>query len=102
MMDINKERLGSTLDELLESEDELMEVTAIAHKRILAWQIEQVMKTKHVTKIEMAKRMHTSRSAVDRLLNPSNPSVTLDTIDRAASALGMTLNISLVEKSVSI
>lgn len=60
------------------------------------------MKTKHVTKIEMAKRMHTSRSAVDRLLNPSNPSVTLDTMDRAASALDMTLNISLVEKSIPI
>lgn len=98
MKDINQERLGSTLDDLLESEDELMEVTAIAHKQVLAWQIERAMKAKHLTKVEMARRMHTSRSAVDRLLNPKNSSVTLDTIDRAASALGMTLDISLIEK----
>ena len=101
MSDINKERLGSALDEFLESEEILTEVTALAHKRVLAWQIEQAMKAKHLTKVEMARRMHTSRAAVDRLLSPKNPSVTLDTMDRAAAALGMTLNISLINKSQS-
>jgi antitoxin HicB len=102
MKDINKERLGSTLDDLLESEGELTEITAIAHKRVLAWQISEAMRRLHVNKVEMARRMHTSRAAVDRLLSPQNPSVTLDTMDRAAAALGMVLSISLVEKSVSL
>jgi antitoxin HicB len=101
MKKINKERLGTTLDELLESEGELTEVTAIAHKRIFAWQIAEAMKKRHISKMIMAKRMHTSRAAVDRLLDPQNPSVTLDTMDRAAAALGMTLSISLMDKSLS-
>lgn len=46
--------------------------------------------------------MHTSRAAVDRLLSPKNPSVTLDTMDRAAAALGMTLTISVVDKNKSL
>ncbi len=53
------------------------------------------MEQKHITKSEMAEKMETSRSAVDRLLNPNNPNVILDTLDRAAIALGMKLNISL-------
>ncbi|MDF3034501.1 MAG: hypothetical protein K0R76_1455 [Alphaproteobacteria bacterium] len=98
MSDINQERLGSTFDQWLEEEGILTEVTALAHKRVLAWQIEQAMKARHLTKIEMARRMHTSRAAVDRLLSKKNPSVTLDTMDRAAAALGMTLTISLTDK----
>lgn len=101
MKSIREERLGSTLDAFLDSEESLTEITAIAHKRVLAWQILEAMKYKHINKIEMAKRMHTSRAAVDRLLNPQNPSVTLDTMDRAAAALDMTLSISLVDKSAS-
>ena len=54
------------------------------------------MEKKHITKAEMTKKMHTSRSAVDRLLNPNNLNITLDTIDRACIALGMKPNISLV------
>ncbi|BBJ31421.1 hypothetical protein RAS_05300 [Rickettsia asiatica] len=54
------------------------------------------MEQKHITKSEMAEKMETSRSAVNRLLNPNNPNVTLDTLDRAAIALGMKLNISLI------
>ncbi len=101
MKKINKERLGSTLDDFLESEGELNEITAIAHKRVLVWQIYEAMQKQHINKVEMAKRMHTSRAAVDRLLSPQNPSVTLDTMDRAAAALGMILSISLVDKSLS-
>ena len=101
MSNINKERVGSTFDEFLESEGILTEVKALAHKRVFAWQIEQAMKAKHLTKVEMARRMHTSRAAVDRLLSPENPSITLDTMDRAATALGMTLNISLIDPTLS-
>jgi antitoxin HicB len=99
MKNIDNDRFGSTLDDLLESEGELTQITALAHKHVLAWKIAEAMKKKHINKVEMAKRMHTSRSAVDRLLNAQNPSVTLDTMDRAAAALGMTLFISLEEKS---
>ena len=101
MKKINKERLGSTLDDCLESEGDLTEIIAIAHKRVLVWQISEAMKRLRINKVEMARRMHTSRAAVDRLLSPQNPSVTLDTMDRAAAALGMVLSISLIDKSLS-
>lgn len=85
----------------MESEGDLNVITAIVHKRVLVWQIYEAMERQHINKVEMAKRMYTSRAAVDRLLSPQNPSVTLDTMDRAAAALGMTLSISLVDKSLS-
>jgi|APCry1669191812_1035378.scaffolds.fasta_scaffold24788_2 predicted XRE-type DNA-binding protein len=96
MEKVRETNIGSSFDEFLESEGILGSVTAIAHKRVLAWQIEQAMKASHVTQVEMAKRMHTSRSSVHRLLDPDNPSITLDTIDRAANALGMKIDISIV------
>ena len=92
---INKKHIGSNFDDFLDEIGILNEVTAMAHKHVLANQIKQAMEQKHITKLEMAKRMETSRSAVDRLLNPNNPNVTLDTLDRAALALGMKLNVSL-------
>ncbi|HJD56267.1 MAG TPA: helix-turn-helix domain-containing protein [Rickettsia endosymbiont of Pyrocoelia pectoralis] len=95
MNKINPKHLGSDFDDFLNKIGILEEVTAIAHKRILAEQIKQIMEQKHITKSEMAEKMETSRSAVDRLLNPNNPNVTLDTLDRAAIALGMKLSISL-------
>nr|WP_253307786.1 helix-turn-helix transcriptional regulator [Rickettsia endosymbiont of Ceutorhynchus assimilis] len=96
MSTINQNGIGSNFDDFLNEIGILEEVTAIAHKRILANQIKQVMEQKHITKLEMAKKMETSRTAIDRLLNPNNPNVTLDTLDRAAIALGMRLNISLI------
>ena len=95
MEEIKEKNIGSSFDEFLESEEILSEVTALAHKRVLAWQIEQAMQDQHLSQVVMAKRMHTSRSALHRLLDPNNPSVTLDTIDRAVNALGMKLNISI-------
>ncbi|WP_341793986.1 MULTISPECIES: helix-turn-helix transcriptional regulator [unclassified Rickettsia] len=96
MNTLNQNGIGSNFDDFLNEIGILEEVTAIAHKRILANQIKQVMEQKHITKLEMAKKMETSRTAIDRLLNPNNPNVTLDTLDRAAIALGMRLNISLI------
>lgn len=96
MSNINEEYLGSAFDQFLAENNILDETIAMAHKHILSMQIKAVMENKHITKAEMAKKMHTSRSAVDRLLNPNNLNITLDTLDRAALALGMRLNISLV------
>lgn len=97
---IIEEKVGSSFDEFLESEEILSDVTTLAHKRVLAWQITQAMKNQHITQVEMAKRMQTSRTAVHRLLDPNNPSITLDTIDRAVSALGMKLNISITPQNL--
>ena len=96
MSKLNQNHIGTNFDEFLADTQMLDEVTAISHKHVLSMQIKLAMEKKHLTKSEMAKKMHTSRSAVDRLLNPNNPNITLDTIDRACIALGMRLNISLV------
>jgi hypothetical protein len=87
--------LGSKFEDYLAEEGLLEEVTATAMKRVLAWQIAQLMKKQRVTKSAMAKRMKTSRAALDRLLDAENTSVTLLTMGRAAAALGKELSITL-------
>lgn len=87
--------IGSRFDEFLEDEDLLAETEAVAIKRVIAWQIERLMKEEGLTKSEMARRMGTSRSALERLLDPANPSVTLLTIERAAKALGKKVRVEL-------
>ena len=82
------DRSGSTFDSFLEQEGIREEVEAVAIKRVLAWQLEQAMQEQQKTKQAMARQLHTSRSQLDRLLDPRNVSVTLDTITRAAKALG--------------
>ena len=79
---------GSSFDSFLDQEGIREEVEAVAIKRVLAWQLEQAMQEQQKTKQAMAKQLHTSRSQLDRLLDPLNVSVTLDTITRAARALG--------------
>ena len=71
----------------------LEEVTAVALKRVIAWQIAEEMKAQHLTKTELAKRMHTSRAALNRLLDEEDSSLTLTTLASAAAALGKTINI---------
>jgi antitoxin HicB len=88
--------IGSSLDDFLKEEGVLEETRAIALKDALAWQIQQAMDKEQITKVEMAKRMHTSRAALDRLLTPGNASVTLQTLTRAAKAIGRDLRIELV------
>lgn len=87
--------LGSKFDDFLAEEGLLEEVTATAMKRVLAWQIEQAMKKQRITKSAMAKKMRTSRAALDRLLDADNTSVTLQTMGRAAAVLGKHLSITL-------
>jgi hypothetical protein len=91
----NKHR-GTDFDAFLEDEGLLAEAEAAAAKRVLAYQFETAMKKKHLSKISMAKRMQTSRSALDRLLDPENASVTLQTLEKAAMVLGKKLKINLV------
>src|ERR1700691_1519107 len=88
---------GSTFDNFLEEEGIREETEAVAIKRVLAWQLEQAMRKQQKTKQAMAKQLHTSRSQLDRLLDPRNVSVTLDTITRAARALGKRVIIRVAD-----
>ena len=87
--------IGSTLQTFLREEGLLEQATLVATKSVLAWRISELMKKQRVSKASMAKRMRTSRAALDRLLDARNTSVTLQTIGRAATALGKTLTIDL-------
>ena len=89
--------IGSSFDDLLEEEGVLSEVTAVALKRVLAWQVLQEMQKRGLSKSQMAVAMSTSRTSLDRLLDPGNTSVTLKTMDRAAVILGKRLRIELVD-----
>ena len=93
---IDSRHIGSTLEDFLQEENRLEEARAIAIKRVLAWQIEQAMQAQQLTKTEMARRMHTSRTQLDRLLDPNNDKVLLQTMQRAA-AIGKQLNFELVD-----
>jgi DNA-binding Xre family transcriptional regulator len=93
----NNCHLGSAFDDFLEQEGILNEVTEVALKRVLAWQVEQAMKERGLTKSKMAKSMQTSRAALDRLLDPKYDSVTLRTLDKAARAVGKRIRIDLVD-----
>lgn len=88
--------VGSSLDDFLRGEGTLEETRAAALKEVLAWQVQQAMEKGKVSKTEMARRMNTSRSALNRLLDPGNESVTLQTLTKAARAVGRELQISLV------
>jgi DNA-binding Xre family transcriptional regulator len=92
---MHKKNIGSDFDEFLAEEGLLEEVEAVAIKRVVAYQVEQLMKEQNITKTEMSRRMKTSRAALERLLDPTNQSVTLQTLDRAARALGKRLQITL-------
>ena len=83
-----KRHVGNSFDEFLAEEGLLGEAEATAVKRVIAYQLSQFMEENKLSKSAMAKRMQTSRSALDRLLDASNPSVTLQTIDRAARVCG--------------
>jgi antitoxin HicB len=87
--------IGTAFSDFLKDEGLYDEVTAHAIKRVLAWQIEQAMETQALTKVEMAKRMNTSGAQLDRLLDLTNDKVQLDTIQRAAAALGRRLHLEL-------
>jgi predicted XRE-type DNA-binding protein len=96
MMETAGAKPGSTLDAFLAEEGILEEATEHAIKGVLAWQIDQEMKARNLTKAAMARRMQTSRAQLDRLLDPENSSVTLHTLHRAATVLGKRLRVELL------
>jgi len=87
--------IGTNFDDFLDEEDLRVDAEATAIKRVIAYQIELGMKQANLSKTAMAEKMQTSRTALDRLLDPANASVTLQTLERAALALGKTLRIEL-------
>jgi predicted XRE-type DNA-binding protein len=87
--------IGSSFDDFLADEAVLEEATAVAIKRVVAWQIAQEMKAQHLSKTALAQKMHTSRAALNRLLDETDTSLTLTTLTSAAKALGKSLRIEL-------
>lgn len=87
--------IGSSLDSFLVEQGMQDEVTAVAMKRVISWQVAQAMKRSGVTKVAMAERMRTSRSLLDRLLDADDTGLTLDTLSRAASALDLRVHLEL-------
>ncbi|MCP4367564.1 MAG: XRE family transcriptional regulator [Deltaproteobacteria bacterium] len=88
--------IGSSFEDFLKEDGIYEEVTAVAVKRSLALELEKTMKAQKITKVEMSRRMETSRSQLDRLLDPENDKVQLDTLYKAASAVGKNLKLELV------
>ena len=93
---VENKHMGSNFDDFLAEEGLLAKVEATAIKRVIAYQIEQELNQKGLTKTEMAKKMKTSRSSLDRLLDPENASINLQTITKATSILGKRLKIEFV------
>jgi hypothetical protein len=91
-----KGRIGSSFNDFLKDEGLDQEASAVAIKRVLAWQLEKAMAKEGVTKNEMAKRMRTSRSQLDRILDPDNDKIQLDTVFKAARVLGRELRLELI------
>ena len=95
-MSKNKGRIGSSFESYLQEQGTLEETTAVAVKRVLAWQLEQAMEKKRLSKNQMAKAMKTSRSQLDRILDPDNDRIQLATLTAAARVVGRQLRIELV------
>ena len=88
-------RTGSTLESLLKEDGLYEDAKHHAIKSVLAYKLTEAMKAQNLSKARMAERMKTSRSQLDRLLDPDNESVTLETLKRAATAVGMRLELEL-------
>tara|TARA_B100000965_G_scaffold264644_1_gene223492 strand:+ start:1422 stop:1703 length:282 start_codon:yes stop_codon:yes gene_type:complete len=93
---MKSKHMGSTLDSFLEEEGILEEATAQAQKRVLAYQLDAAMKEAGITKAELARRMKTSRTQVDSLLNPENVTFRMDSAMKAARAVGKRIELALV------
>ena len=91
----NKRR-GSTLDDFLAEEGVLEEFQARAIKEVVAWQLAEAMRERNLSKNQLAKQMHTSRTQVDRVLDPAAGNVTIETLQRAAELVGKRVRIELV------
>ena len=92
---MNKKYVGSSFEDFLEEENIEVEVRNEAIKRLISYNLVNEMNAQNINKTEMAKKMNTSRAALDRLLNPKNDSVTLATPTKAANVLGKKLVLQL-------
>ena len=92
---------GSSFDSFLEQENLLNEVGAVAMKRVIAWELKSAMKDRNVTKTQMAAQIGTSRSQVDRLLDPEYVGVSIETVARAANAVGKDFRFRMVNRKDS-
>ena len=88
---IKNKNVGTTLEDFLKKEGRLEEARAVAIKRVVAWELLDAMKRQKITKVELARRLKTSRTQVERILDPANDKVTLLSIAKAASALNKKL-----------
>ena len=95
-MRTDNQHIGSGLDDVLNEDGSLEEVSAVAMKRVIAWRIAEAMKAEGVTKKVMADRMHTSRAQLDRVLDQEQPGLTFETLSKAAAALRYKVKIDLV------
>ena len=95
MSDIEKGKVGDLFSDFLKEQGNYEVTTEQAVKRVIAFQLASVMKEKGITKVEMAKQLETSRSQIDRLLDPDNDKVTLATLSRAAKVVGHELTFEL-------
>jgi predicted XRE-type DNA-binding protein len=92
---VENKHLGTSFDDFLLTENISAEVEMQAVKKVISLQIKAAMEKKKLSKIKMASLMHTSRSSLDRLLDPNNYGVTLDTLEKAVAAMGGKLNLSV-------
>lgn len=89
-------RRGSTLDSFLEEEGVLGEVQAKAIEEVIAWQLGEAMRERGLSESGLARLMHTSRTQVDRVLDPENGNVTIETLQKAAAVVGRRVELQLV------
>ena len=93
--EVEKGRVGQSFDDFLKEQGTFEETTEVAVKRVLAFQLAEAMKSQGISKVEMAKRLETSRSQLDRLLDPDHDGVTLGILARAAKAVGRGIRLEL-------
>ena len=95
-MSKEKGQIGSSFEDFLKEQGTLEETNAVAIKRVLAWQLEQAMEKERLSKNKMAQKMNTSRAQLDRILDPTNDRVQVNTLAAAAKAVGRELRIELI------
>lgn len=95
MKQFNKKHLGPKLDSFLQAEGILKKTEATAIKRNIAYQLLFILDENKITQAELARRMNTSKAAINRLLDPNNPAITLSTLTKVASALGKSVHVSI-------
>ena len=92
---MSKKHMGSSIDSFLQEEGILEQAQAMAVREVVAWQLAEAMKKKKISKNKMATLLKTSRTQVDRLLNPKND-ITISSLQRAAAMVGRRISIELV------